>query len=128
MPVYKYTALDINNKRVRGYYRSNSPTQLYIELAAMNLYVKEYHKVNEYQIGSHRLKPQQLSIFCNQVSTMLMSGMSLSKSLELLYGSEKNKQLRSLYLQLFENIQKGYTLSESMRMSSLHMSPYLIQK
>ncbi|MBR3840978.1 MAG: type II secretion system F family protein [Erysipelotrichales bacterium] len=127
MPVYKYTALDINNKSVRGYYRSNNPTQLYIELAAMNLYVKGYSVVNERMIVRSRLKPQQLSIFCNQVSTMLISGMSLSKSLELLYGSEKNKLLRSLYLQLFENIQKGYTLSESMRMCNIQVSPYLIQ-
>lgn len=126
MPVYRYIGLDKNNKRVRGFYHTNTPTSLYMELANMGIYVKWYYSTDSGVSMTRKMNDQQLSIFCNQLSTMVSSGMSLSKSLELLFGSEKNKRLKSLYLQLYENIQKGYTLSEAMHMCDIKFTSYLI--
>ena len=56
-----------------------------------------------------------LSIFCRQFSTMINSGLSLVRSLDILVEQTENPNLREAVVSLKEGVQSGKTLSDAMK-------------
>ena len=57
---------------------------------------------------------KHLSLFCHQLSILIRSGIPISQALNLLYEQIDHTGLKKLVWKLHEDIQKGYTLSQSM--------------
>ncbi len=73
----------------------------------------------EIEIKVHKkVKVKDLSILCRQFHTMLNAGVSVIGCLDLLRSQTQNPTLRDAMSQLYEDVQKGKTLSESMKLLS----------
>jgi type IV pilus assembly protein PilC len=61
-----------------------------------------------------KIKVKDLSIMCRQFYTMLNAGVSVISCLDLLKTQTENATLREAIVKLYDDVQKGKTLSESM--------------
>lgn len=66
-------------------------------------------------ISFGKVKRKDLAVFCRQFYTMLNSGVSIVKSLDILEKQTENKLLKRAIEDVYESVQKGMTLSEAMR-------------
>lgn len=72
---------------------------------------REVSAVREYK----KLSSRQLSEFCKEVSTLLTSGVSIVRALEIVAEEEGIQPgVRSLYLSVLAELRKGISLSEAM--------------
>ena len=63
-----------------------------------------------------RVKIKDIAIFCRQFYTMLHSGISIIQCLDILRQQFDNVKLRGIIGEIYDQVQKGSALSESMRM------------
>jgi type IV pilus assembly protein PilC len=64
---------------------------------------------------SKGVKARDISLFCKQFSSMLNAGINIMNCLDILRNQLPNKRLREVVTDVYENVQKGLTLSEAMR-------------
>lgn len=62
-----------------------------------------------------RLSTKDLAIFCRQLSSMLLSGVTLIKALNILYMQVEKKNIKKSIKLLYESVQKGDQFSEGLR-------------
>ena len=65
--------------------------------------------------GNKKVKAKELAIFCRQFKTMLTAGVSLIGCLDMLKKQTENPTLKQALVKIYENVQKGKTLSDSMK-------------
>ena len=65
-------------------------------------------------VQSSKISLKNVAIFCRQVSTMLMSGVSLVKAIDILYQQSYDKKMKRSLQKLYESVQKGEMLSEGL--------------
>lgn len=61
-----------------------------------------------------KIKSKDLSVFCKQLYAMLKAGVTIVTSLEILKQQTENKKLSRIIGSMYENLQKGNTLSEAL--------------
>lgn len=62
-----------------------------------------------------KIKVKELSILCRQFHTMLNAGVTVISCLDMLRQQTENKTLREAVSSVYDDVQKGKTLSESMQ-------------
>jgi type IV pilus assembly protein PilC len=77
-------------------------------------------------ISFGKVKKKDLAVFCRQFYTMLNSGVSIVKCLDILEKQTENKQMKKAIADVFENVQKGMTLSEAMKNNPKIYPPILV--
>ncbi len=77
-------------------------------------------------ISFGKVKKKDLAVFCRQFYTMLNSGVTIIKCLDILERQTENKHMRTAIADVFENVQKGMTLSEAMKAIPKVFPPILI--
>ncbi|MCQ1529801.1 type II secretion system F family protein [Lutispora saccharofermentans] len=73
-----------------------------------------------------KVKKKDLAVFCRQFYTMLNAGVSIVKCLDVLEKQTENKQMKNAIADVFDNVQKGMTLSEAMKNNPKIYPPILI--
>lgn len=66
------------------------------------------------QLFTPTVKKKDLAIFCRQFYTMINAGIGIVKCLDILEVQTGNKTLKKTIGALYEDVQKGYALSEAM--------------
>jgi len=66
-------------------------------------------------ITFEKIKKKDMAVFCRQFHTMLNAGVSVVKSLDILERQTENKLLKKAINSVYENVQKGMTLSEALK-------------
>lgn len=61
----------------------------------------------------HKIKLKELALFCKQISTMLKSGITIVKCIEILSVQSDNKSIRSVISEIHKELLMGSTFSES---------------
>lgn len=121
MPVYKYRALTENGMKIDGLRDFNSKDEVVIFLRQNNHYPLE---IAEHVEGGRTLrvlsafgkvKTKDLAVFCRQFYTMTNAGVIILNSLDILRVQTPNKLLRQAVGEMYEEVQKGKTLSEAMQ-------------
>lgn len=116
--IYKYKAISQDGQTIEGRYRSESRdnvismlnNQGYIPIA-----VEEDRKTRKRRILlAKRVSRRDLAIFCRQFHILIKGGISIVKSLDILVEQTKNTSLKGSVEEVLKDIQKGYTLSQSM--------------
>ena len=72
---------------------------------------------------------RETTIFCRQFSTMIGTGISIAKAFDILQSQEKenrNNKLYQVYHNVYEEIQRGRSLYEALRMQDSAFPPMLI--
>lgn len=67
-------------------------------------------------IGKKKLKLSQLVVFCYQMSAMMSAGVPLLLALKMIQGKAKSKYEAAIYSNLYEEVQKGNSLSSAMEL------------
>ena len=114
MAVYKYTAKDINSKRITGKMEVNSRNELAAFLRSNEQYLIDCKDVTNTQQNTYKLTLKELSDFCRQIGTMLGSGVSLIRAVSILVQRERKPKLKQIYTNLYRMLQQGKTLSMAM--------------
>lgn len=117
--IYVYKARTKEGKTVRGTTEANTLTEFYESLEKKELLCLGYtsqEKSTETKVA-YRLKYKDLILFCRKVGTMLSAGMSITNCLDVMYSTETKPKLRQIYLNLYEWVKGGKSLSEAMRLT-----------
>lgn len=124
MVKYEFKAKDAQGRTRTGVIRAESLNEFYIKLKEQNLLcisVKETSSSSDINISLHdsnarkKLKIAEISIFCRQFATMMSSGLTVVKCLDILYRQAEKKYFKKILLELYENIKKGNSLSAAMK-------------
>lgn len=113
MPVYKYTAKNLQSQVVKGTMEAGTPELVRRTLRQNNEFalkikeVQEHHKV-------YKLKPMEISDFSRQIASMLSSGITMIRAIKIMEERDIKPVIKKVYGQLYQEIQRGNTLSYAM--------------
>ncbi len=118
MPKFKYTAIDAEGKNVKGTLFATSMAEFNATLKQKNEYVLTVQEIKDADTRSYAnanaIKIKELSILCKQFATMLSSGITIIKCLDVLYQQQEKKRLKDILLKVYEQVQVGKSLSKAM--------------
>lgn len=116
MPKYKFKAVDINNKKIRGVFIAQDEEDLKNIVENQNYYLISYKKLPESsQIFSflEKINTRDFTVFCRQFAIMLKAGLNIDKCVVILKNNCKNKKLKGILEVVYNDLMKGKMLSES---------------
>lgn len=119
MSLFKYKAINGEGKRLEGEFSANSKNEVVAmirENGYMPLKVEEKVESRNIQLGDYfsKVKIKDLYIFCRQFATLLDAGSDILNSVNLLRKETSNKKIKKSLDKIYEDIQKGHTLSGAM--------------
>lgn len=120
MALYKYKASKRDGEKIAGKLEAESKEEV-IQMIRQNKYypisVKEIVLEKEIELPSFfdRVSSKELSIMCRQFYTLLNAGSNILNTVNILRLQAENKPLKKSLDGLYEDIQKGFTVSDSMR-------------
>lgn len=99
--------------------RAENETALALKIKEEKNYLISY-KLKEVQkdiVGGAKitLTTKDLAVFCRQLSSMLVAGVSLVKALNILYMQVEKKNIKKSIRMIYESVQKGEQFSEGIR-------------
>lgn len=117
---YKYVALTRDGFKVNGSVDSTSENEV-LRMIKSNGYLpvlieRDVESEAKFEILTKKVKKKDLAVFCRQFYTMLDAGINIVNSLDILSAQTENKTLKKAISNVAENVQKGVTLSEAMKM------------
>ena len=120
MPVYNYTAIDKNGKRIKKSLESTSLETAKSSLRSIGytlLEIKEQTVLNkDIEIPFLGLpKAKDMAVFCRQFVSIIRAGVPISMVLTMLGQQTQNKKLSAAILKMEADIEKGDSLAGSMR-------------
>lgn len=119
MPTYKYKAISVNGQSLQGTFTANSRQDVIQMLRSNNSYPVMIHEEVDSQMREVKLlggvKTKDIAVFCRQTYAMLNAGVPIINSLDILRGQTEHKKLRNVLGEVYEEVQKGLTFSESLK-------------
>lgn len=119
MPVYEYEAKTLHGAALKGKIEAVNE-----EIAAGNLRLKGYYpiRIREYKESFNidvskmkKVKVKDIAIFCRQFSVIISAGIGILKGLNIVKEQTENKKLRGMLEEVFDDVQKGKSLSEALK-------------
>lgn len=121
MPEFKYKSVSTTDGQIeKGVYTAKSKMEV-IEMLRqkrlMPVWVEEVKGSKEITLPRIliKVKIKDLSIFCRQFYTMLNAGVSIIGCLDILSRQTENRKLQETLYKIYEEVQKGETLSDTLR-------------
>lgn len=118
MPKYKYTAVNAEGKNVKGTLFATSLAEFNATIKQKGEYVLNVQEIKDQDTTSranaNAISMKELSILCKQFSTMLSSGITIIKCLDVLYQQQEKKKLKAILLKVYEQVQVGKSLSKAL--------------
>lgn len=112
---YSYKALTPEGKRTSGTITATSEDDFNQVIASRGLKCYYVHATGKGDASKlSKLDTPMVLQFCRQLASMLNAGLPLIKSLEMLYERTEKPKLKNVLAALFEEVQKGNSLAESM--------------
>lgn len=120
MQDYTCTIKGTDGKTINNYkIRAENESDLIAQLKSSELYLVRFKIVEARKdiVGGNKLKltSKDISILCRQLSSMLSAGVTLVKSLNILFLQVEKKNIKEAVKRLYESVQKGEQFSEALR-------------
>lgn len=116
MNKFSYVATDVNGRSVRGSEMAEDYRDLQAKLKARNLFVTSYKDHGEGAADvKYKFKTNEVSFISRQLASMTGAGLSLVRALDILQAQQENKKAKAVLLDIYEEVQKGRSLSEVLR-------------
>lgn len=113
MAIFRYTAKQMDGTVRRGTLEAAGEGLLQQQLKEQGLYLIRARETAARKGG--RMTSKQLSEFCRELSTLLASGISIVRALEIVAEEEGTAAaVRAVYLDILAELRKGVSLSEAM--------------
>jgi type II secretory pathway component PulF len=129
---FKYVAKNTQGKIVKGTIYAVNKYICIKYLESKNLQLEQliefksiYSKLSQVAIG-RVLKPKQLVFFLRQFGVLLESGVMLLDALEMLLLQEEKIIMRKLFLDIYQHIYSGYSLSQAFATKPNDFPKYLV--
>jgi type IV pilus assembly protein PilC len=130
MPQFKYQAVTAAGVLTKGIADANGPQDLQTALRGKGLFcmsAEEYTVVDEQLKASIKKIPtKMLSVFIRQFSTLITSGVTVIKGLDVLYIQAEDKNLKNIIGRIYEGVQRGEQLSEAFRKQKVAFPDILV--
>lgn len=119
MPVYTYTAKNIQGKTLKGEIEANDQSTVIVSLKEKGLFpvkvgVRSGLDTEIKLSFGKKISEKDLGILCRQFSVMLNAGLPVLNILDILRQQLENKTIRAAIEKIYEDVQKGSSLSEAM--------------
>ena len=101
-------------KRSNSIYSVATLDDLKKTMKEKDLYLIDYKEVNPKEVMGKKLNTKNLVVFSRQLSTMIAAGIPIIQALDMLQSKADNKRSKDIFRNIFENVQKGNSLSDSM--------------
>jgi len=120
MPNFRYQVLDASGKRTSGVIDAASIADASRKLKGDGKYIAsiELDKgagLMNMEVGSKRLNTKELVLISRQLASLLSAGITVVRSLDMLYQQVDTKRARKCVGEIYEAIQSGRTLSDAFR-------------
>ncbi len=122
METFSYKAVDASGKDVKGAVEAESRDEAArkikehgftpVSIAKQGALDKD---VNVSFLGKKKIPARDMSVFCRQFSSILKAGVSVINALEMLSEQTENKKLQEAIKRTQDSVEKGETLSDSMK-------------
>jgi type IV pilus assembly protein PilC len=117
MANYLYKVKDLKGNVIKGTYEAQNASEVIAILRDRKYFVlevKEKLEQKEIKLGFNpRVKSKDLAIFSRQFSTLIGAGIPVLGGLDILRKQTQNKRLKSALDEIYEEVQKGRTLSQT---------------
>jgi len=114
MARFRYTAKSMDGKTKRGTMEALTENAMIQELKSQGLFLVEAKNLTEAK-GYKKLNAKQLAGFCKELSTLLASGVSLVRALDIISDQEGiDPKEREIYQAVLLDLRKGIGLSDAM--------------
>lgn len=120
MPTYKYKAMDVKGKEIKGEFSANSKNEVLAMIRENQYYpvsIEEKLETKDIDLSTMfaAVKVKDLAIFCRQFYTLMNAGADILNSVGILAKQTENKRMKATLIEIYEEIQKGSTLSSSFK-------------
>ncbi len=125
--IFKYKAIDQLGKIQNGEISALSASEATLKLKGLKLTPMQVDEMSESErknvtIGTtrervYRLKLKEINLFCRQMSTMLSSGISLTRAIQIFLAQDMKPRQKDVFAEMLKRIKKGYSLSQSMKLT-----------
>ena len=126
MQSFKYVARDANGKIFRGVVLTESRDAAFRKLKDGGLYSLKLEEIGEDAHRPQRVRLKEVAFFCRQMGTMLAAGVTVLKAIDILCSRADRPKTRKAYLRLYEDIQKGLSLTEAFKEQEGVFPPLLV--
>lgn len=114
MPLYKYKGQNGQGKAVAGALNAENEEALYAMLRRDGVFLTECRVAENEKAAVRKLKPMELSEFCRQLASMIGSGITLSRAMNIMLMGSLKPSLASVYRQVQRLVQQGQPLSDAL--------------
>jgi len=118
MAIYKYRAVSESGQIQEGYHEASSESDVLIMLKTNNYYPMSIEEDKgtgfKKEIFTKKITKKDIAVSCRQFYTMINAGISIINCLDILEKQIENKRLKKSVYVVYEDVQKGMTLSEAM--------------
>jgi len=121
MSIYVYEGKNFSGKKVKGTLDVDSKSQAVSELRKQGIFPtkvqpkEQSSKELSFSFGKKKVRHRELIIFCRQFAATLDAGISIIECLDILRQQTENKMLREALDDVYNEVQKGITLSNAMK-------------
>ena len=120
MKKFKYTARDLQGKKIKGTFIAENANAMKENLAKNDLYLTSYRQVsnkkpNAFFSVTGKVSTNELCNFCKQFSIMITSGIPVIDSITVLKEQSYSSLLKKTLSKLVEDLSSGLLLSQAMK-------------
>ena len=121
MPEFSYTARDMTGQLVTGRLSANTESDAVATLSGQSLFPikvasdEAKPKGNGFSFGGGRVSAQKISVFYEQLSTLMTNGVPMLRSLQILQEQAQIPIFRNALTDVISRIEDGETLSDSFK-------------
>ena len=125
MAKYRFTALDINNKRLTDSVDARDDEDFRRIMRGRNVVPVKFKTIDDKRT-SYRMKPPDVAEFCRQLTSMLSSGITAVRAMEILKERDSKPKIKAIYEKLHKDVQQGLAISEAMKLQGRAFPELLI--
>ena len=120
MQKYKYTAVNLQKRKIRGVFIAKDEEDLAQQLAKQSLFLvsaKPYSGGTPsafFTLGTGKVPMNELTTFCRQFSIMLNTHIPILDCLDILKNQPYSSYFRNILAVVYEDVQSGMLLSEAL--------------
>jgi type IV pilus assembly protein PilC len=116
MKSYHITAVDAKGKTIEDIVSADSTQELVQLIKGKQLFLLDYKEGISTSDSITKLKIKSLVVFSRQLGTMVGSGIPIVQALDMLQSRAVNRKARQIFRNIYEEVQKGNSLSKAMQL------------
>lgn len=114
MKKFTYVAKDTSGKTVKGIMEAEDSQEVLDRIHDQGLYCVSYSEaLGGGKKSAHKFKVKELAYYCRQLAAMMTSGLTIVKSIDILYKEEEKKGPKDIWQGVYEDVQKGSSFTEA---------------